>query len=251
MTMWNLWHGCHKKSEGCLNCYMFKGDAKRGNNPEAIHKTNLFNAPITKNRKKEYKIKSGSMIWTCFTSDFFIEEADEWRDEAWQMMRERNDCTFFFITKRPERVMYCLPDDWGMAYDHVQIGVTMENQLRVNERLPILKSLPFKHKTIILEPMLEDIDISSYLDSSINRVVCGGESGYKARPCNFAWIENVRSQCNNVGVSFWFKQTGYRFIKDNKMYLIDRRHQHAQARKATELWKDSVTRVSDYNKEKR
>lgn len=231
--MWNLWHGCHKKSEGCLNCYMFRGDARHGRmDSENVHKTSTFNAPIQKTRKGEYKIKSGSMVWTCFSSDFFVEEADEWRDEAWAMMKERSDCEFFFITKRPERIKEHLPSDWNDGYDNVWIAVTCENQKRADERLPIFKELPIKKKSIICEPMLEKVDFSKYLDNTIVQVVCGGESGYEARPCNYDWILDVRRQCHEKGVPFWFKQTGYRFIKNGKLYIIPRKFQHSQARKA-------------------
>ena len=53
------------------------------------------------------------MIRICMTSDFFLEEADGWRDEAWEIMKIRSDVIFYLLTKRPERVEKCLPSDWG------------------------------------------------------------------------------------------------------------------------------------------
>ena len=47
------------------------------------------------------------------TSDFFLEEADPWRPEAWDIMRLRSDVIFYLLTKRPERAARCLPEDWG------------------------------------------------------------------------------------------------------------------------------------------
>jgi protein gp37 len=89
-----------------------------------------------------------------------------------------------------------------------------------------------KHK-IIIEPLLEHIDLAPYhIGSWIEQVVAGGESGYEARPCNFDWVMELRNVCVEQGVSFWFKQTGARFIKDGKLYPVTRRLQHAQARKA-------------------
>ena len=61
----------------------------------------------------------------------------------------------------------------------------------------------------------------------------GGESGDAARPCNYDWVLSIREQCISQNVSFFFKQTGYRFIKDGKGYLIDRSLQQSQARKAS------------------
>ena len=90
--------------------------------------------------------KSGEMIRVCMNSDFFLEEADPWRDEAWAIIRQRPDVKFWLLTKRPERVSACLPYDWGDGWENVMFNVTCENQRRADERIPILLDLPFKHK---------------------------------------------------------------------------------------------------------
>lgn len=46
MAMWNPWRGCKKCSEGCLYCYIHKGDAKRGVDTSSIEKTKDFDRPI-------------------------------------------------------------------------------------------------------------------------------------------------------------------------------------------------------------
>lgn len=229
---WNLWHGCHKYSEGCKNCYVFRSDSKYDRNPDLVVKTSKFNLPVSKNRKGEYKFPSDTMFWTCFSSDFLVEDADVWRNEAWKMIKERSDCHFLFITKRILRFMKCIPEDWGDGYDNVTVCVTCENQKRVDERLPCFKELPIKHKVFIHEPLLEAINIGSYLDETIEEVVVGGESGYYARDCNYEWIIDIREQCVKKNVTFTFKQTGSYFIKDNKRYKIERKFQHSQAHKA-------------------
>ena len=86
------------------------------------------------------------MLRVCMTSDFFLEEADEWRDEAWEIIRQRPDVKFFLLTKRPQRVVDHLPKDWGDGWENVMFNVTCENQKRADERIPILLELPFKHK---------------------------------------------------------------------------------------------------------
>ena len=59
--IWNPWHGCHKKSEGCLNCYMYYLDAQRGQKSDTVYKVkNNFNLPLKKDRKGNYKIKKGT-----------------------------------------------------------------------------------------------------------------------------------------------------------------------------------------------
>ena len=81
MTLWNPWRGCKKCSEGCLHCYIHKGDAKRGVDTRRIVKTKDFAKPVERLKNGSYKMKSG-MVYTCFSTDFLIEEADQWRDEC-------------------------------------------------------------------------------------------------------------------------------------------------------------------------
>lgn len=231
--MWNLWHGCHKLSAGCQHCYVYRGDLKRGVDSSIVAKTQNFDLPIQKKRTGEYKIPSGTMVYTCFTSDFFVEDADAWRPEAWAMIRERSDLDFMMITKRIDRLADCLPEDWCEGYDNVIICCTVENQDRANYRLPILKVAPIKHKRIVCEPLLERIDLTSFeIGSWAEQVVVGGESGYGDRSCDYDWVLEMRDVCVAQNVSFWFKQTGAKFIKDGKLYNINRRLQHSQARKA-------------------
>ena len=90
--IWNPWHGCIKCSEGCQNCYMYFLDRMRNQNGAEIYKTKSgFSYPLQKDRTGHYKIQSGEQIRVCMTSDFFLEEADPWRVEAWDIMRQRSD----------------------------------------------------------------------------------------------------------------------------------------------------------------
>ena len=167
------------------------------------------------------------------TSDFFIEEADSWRKEIWNIIRTREDLHFAIITKRIERFKNCIPDDWNDGYDNVRIICTCENQSMADERLPIFLELPIKHREIIHEPMLEQINIEKYIkNNKIKCVTCGGESGNNARECNYEWILNTKEQCKKYNVQFYFKQTGANFIKNGQRYNIPRYEQMKQADKA-------------------
>lgn len=229
---WNLWHGCKKKSEGCMNCYVYRRDSEYDIDSSTVKRNKVFYLPIEKNRKGEYKVKSGELIYTCLTSDFFLEDTDEWRKEAWDIIRERKDCTFLIITKRIERFNVGLPDDWNDGWDNVVMYCTCENQKRADERLPIYKELPIKHKKIICEPLLESINLENYLKENIEEVIVGGESGEEARICDYEWVLDIRRQCIEANVPFLFKQTGAKFIKNKKLYRISRKFQHSQAQKA-------------------
>ena len=226
---WNLWHGCHKKTEGCKNCYVYRRDESIGKDSNVIYKTKSFNMPIQKDRKGNYKYPSGTDFMTCFSSDFFVEEADAWRQDALDMIKERSDCTFFLITKRPERIMKVMnPKD----YPNLAIACTMENQKRVDERLPIYMSIDMLYHGIMIEPMLEEIDLEKYDLDRVNQISVGGESGENARIVNFDWIKKIHDLCKEKGISFYFHQTGANIIVDGKLFKIPRNKQHSQAYKA-------------------
>lgn len=251
---WNPWHGCTKISPGCKYCYVYRQDEMYGNpaNSSNCHKNMTFDMPLRKKRDGTYKIPSGKTVFTCFTSDFLLPDADKWRAECWKMMKLRSDCWFYFFTKRIDRLAECLPEDWGEGYDNVIIGCTVENQDRADFRLPVFLSLPIRYKSIIVAPLLEKIDISAYLNDTIEEVSVSGESGKYARPCCYDWILNLRSQCIEKNIPFRFHQTGAHFIKDRKLYNIRRKDQIPQARKAGIdylIGKNAIPETADLNRQ--
>jgi protein gp37 len=214
---------------------MYYLDRMRDMDGSNIFRTkNNFDYPLHTDRKGCYKIQSGEMIRVCMTSDFFLKEADEWREEAWDIMRLRSDVIFFLLTKRPHRVRECLPNDWGDGWENIFFNVTCENQRRADERIPLLLELPFKHKGIFCAPFIGEIHIEKYLQSGqIEKVTCGGENYDGARPCNYDWVKSLRQQCENENITFTFIETGTRFIKDGKLYnLPDKRIQSEMAYKS-------------------
>lgn len=230
MAMWNPWRGCKRYSEGCKYCYIHKGDFKRKINTNDIVKTEDFYKPIEKLKKGSYKIKSG-LVYLCFSSDFLIEEADLWRDECWEMIKERSDLTFLFLTKRIDRFLDCIPNDWNVGYDNVIVCCTVENQENADYKLSVFKELPIKHKCITAQPLLEKINIEKYLDD-IELVVVGGESDYNARALDYDWVLDIREQCIRKNVNFEFRQCGTHFIKDGKKYTLQVHQLTKQARLA-------------------
>jgi protein gp37 len=228
--MWNPWRGCHQYSEGCRYCYIHKGDAKRGVNTGLVVKTDDFYAPVEK-KGGEYRIKAGQTVYLCFSTDFLIEEADEWRSECWKMMAQRPDLHFIFLTKRIKRFLRCIPDDWKDGYDNITVGCTIENQRRADERLSLFSGLPIRHRNIICQPLIEAVSIERYL-GNVELVVVGGESDKHARVLDYDWVLAVREQCMRQGVPFEFRQCGTHFIRDGKQYTIKTRDLFSQARKA-------------------
>ncbi len=230
---WNPWHGCTKISPGCTHCYVYRQDAMYSNELRSseVRKNADFTLPLKRKRDKSYKLPASSVVYTCMTSDFFVPEADKWRAEAWAMIRQRSDLTFFMFTKRIDRFTESLPDDWGEGYENVIVGCTVENQDRADYRLPIFNALPIRHKVIIIAPMLEKMDITPYLNTEIEEVATSGESGIEARILHYDWILDIRRQCVERDIPFCFHQTGAKLLKDGKLYRINRKFQISQAKK--------------------
>lgn len=233
IMQWNPWHGCHKCSPGCMNCYVYYQDSFRDKDSSVVvrNKTN-FDLPLKKNRCGEYKVPPGTTLGSCFTSDFFIEEADEWRAEAWDMIRQRSDVMFLIPTKRIARFAQCVPEDWGEGWDNVAIAVSCENQEMADKRLPILLDAKIAHRLIFVAPILEYVDLCRYHESGrIEQVSVGGESYANARTCDFDWVKRIYLDCEKYGVEFDFHQTGSNFVKDGRRYRIKHRDEHSQAKK--------------------
>lgn len=237
--LWNPWHGCHKYSAGCANCYVFYLDKKRDKDANIVAKSKTnFNLPLKKRRDGSFVIQSGSEVAVCFTSDFFIDEADEWRNEAWEIIKCRQDVNFLICTKRVERIEQCLPSDWGDGYGNVILAATCENQKEADARLPVFLNIPSKRRYILIAPILEYVNLNKYLNKDkINRVSVGGESYENARACDFEWIKRIYSDCKSAGVLFDFHQTGSNFIKEGKLYRLKHNDEYKQAKKGMEYLK--------------
>ena len=229
--IWSPWRGCKRVSEGCRYCYTHKGDKKRNVNTSDIVKTNDFKKLVAKKQDGTYIVPSNQKVNVCFQSDFLIEEADLLREECYQMMYERSDLSFLFLTKRIHRFGVGLPKNWGKGYPNVTVGVSVEDQKTVDERLSYFSSLPILHKNIICQPLLERVDITPYLDG-VELVVVGGEEDKNARVLDYDWVLDIKEQCKKHKVSFVFRQCGTHFLKDGKLYHLKRKDLMHQARLA-------------------
>lgn len=225
--IWNPWHGCHKCSPGCVNCYMYALDAMRGvqESSDVVRLTKSLRYPVQKWRtgehKGQYKIQSGERIRVNMTSDTFLPEADAWRPEMWDIIRERSDVIFWLLTKRPERIRECLPPDWGEGWENVMLNVTCENQAMANIRIPILLSLSAKHKGICVAPMIGPVSLKEALASGqMEEISVGGENYNNPRPCKLEWVQDVAFECRAYRTNFVFYETGTNFWVAGKQHVI-------------------------------
>lgn len=197
---WNPWRGCIKVSQGCKNCYMYRDQKRYGRDPEKVVRASqvTFNQPIKWHEPKK--------IFTCSWSDWFIEQADGWRDSAWDIVRKTPHHTYQILTKRPQNIIERLPKDWGDGYKNVWLGVSVENEDYLY-RLEILSNIPSSVRFISYEPALGKVDFSIWL-SSFRWLISGGESGNHYRPSSTEWFLSVRDQCKEYGVAYFHKQNG-------------------------------------------
>lgn len=208
--VWNPWVGCSKVSEACLNCNV---DCTK---PFKFEGYNFI--------PRRYPEK-GSVILVTLLSDFFIEEADPYREGAWDFIKQHPNLIFLIITKRVDRISGCLPSDWGTGYNNVILSATIENNKRAVERLPIFKQIPAKHKWLSVAPLLEDLNLFDYLvEGWIEHIEVLGEKLFiqcnseTIRACKYEWIKKLSDQCRDLNIRFSVLVCGHKFIYNEETY---------------------------------
>ena len=220
---WNPITGCSKISLGCNNCYAERM-SKRLRGRCGYDAENPFKVTLHPNRLEEpSRWSKPSTIFVCSMGDLFHPEVPfDYIDRVFAVMELCPWHTFLILTKRPQRMA-----DYMGAFDgyiewplpNVWLGVTAENQEMADERIPILLQIPAAIRFVSVEPMVGQADIDSYLIVGADRpgssmrkgidwVICGGETGPKARPMHPDWARTLRDQCQEAGVPFFFKQHG-------------------------------------------
>lgn len=219
-STWNPWRGCDKVSPGCAHCYMFRDQRRYGRDPEVVVRAAdpTFYAPInhlgktsraskwSKERDRCIAEKGRHFVFTCSWSDWFHPAADDWRREAWEIIRRTPLSTYQILTKRPERIAECLPEDWGDGYPNVWLGVTIENR-RFVDRADVLRAVPASVRFISAEPLLGSL-IPGLNLRGIDWVITGGESGPRHRRFDPLWAREIRHLAEMEGTAFLHKQNG-------------------------------------------
>ena len=236
---WNPWRGCDKVSPGCAHCYMFRDQLRYGRDPSTVVRAapGTFFAPHNARKWKEQRFaierkeNRRMRVFTCSWSDFFHPDADEWRDEAWSLIRNCPEYDWQILTKRPELIADRLPREWGEGWPHVWLGVSIENR-RFVHRADLLRQTPAAVRFISAEPLLgplvpkpltrliaertglDEADCTpdpppertgyawgdgyagDALDlTDIDWLIAGGESGPGHRRIDADWVRDLRNAC--------------------------------------------------------
>ena len=203
----NPWWGCNKVSPECKFCYIDGLMRRAGKEPfKGPMRTVHWSKPLKWNRRAA-TTGERPRIFTCSMSDFFHPGADEWRPEAWKLIRQCVNLDWLILTKRPELIPDRLPSDWGDGYSNVWLGVTCGVQSSLH-RISLIKKIPAKVRFISAEPLLESLDFRPHLDGSIQWTITGCEQAGKTkrRPMHIDWVRDIDLQCRDANVAHFFKQ---------------------------------------------
>ena len=219
----NPWWGCTKVSLGCQNCYAESLSKRYGHTVWGAGVNRRFfsekhwQEPLKWNKQAR---ESGerARVFCASMADVFedFSSLDAERNRLWNLINETPWLDWQLLTKRPENVLLMVP--WGQKWpENVWIGTSVENQQVANLRVPILKAIPASIRFLSCEPLLGAIDTLDL--TGIHWLIVGGESGHGHRPIEEEWVRQLRDNCVNSGVAFFFKQWGGRTSKSQGRIL--------------------------------
>jgi protein gp37 len=201
---WNPSIGCNKVSAGCKFCYA-EVMAQRLQAMKTPGYENGFEFTILPERLEvPKKVKKPTKFFVNSMSDLFHEEMPfSFLDRVFDTIRETPQHTYQILTKREENLVKYFSE--RTVPENVWLGVTVEIAIK-KSRVDALRSIDAKIRFLSIEPLLEYI---GELDlTGIHWVIVGGESGHRARPMKPEWAVDIQRQCDEQGVSFFFKQWG-------------------------------------------
>lgn len=236
---WNPVTGCSRVSPGCVNCYAETLSLRMGWSKKPWTAQNAAeNVKLHPERlKAPLKWREGRMVFVNSMSDLFHERVpDEFIDQVFAVMACARLSTFQVLTKRPERMLAYMQSRsraarfWqeaartvGYALEwrgislvpfplpNVWLGVSVEDQRRADERIPLLLETPAAVRFLSVEPLLERVQFplpaqGSVFWGGIHWLIIGGESGRNHRPMDPAWAEELAAQCSAAGCAVVVKQ---------------------------------------------
>jgi protein gp37 len=214
---WNPVAGCAMVSPGCTNCYAQRMAArltamgvkkyagttrKSGGRAVWTGRVNVdetaLAAPLEWKRPLRIFVNSMSDLFQDTVPVSFVRR-------VWNVMKDSNWHTYQILTKRPDRMRDILLKEGFPILKNVWLGTSVESQ-EYTDRIELLRETPAHVRFVSFEPLLGPI---VELDlSSIHWAIVGGESGPRARPMEAWWVEELRDQCVEQDVAFFFKQWG-------------------------------------------
>jgi protein gp37 len=201
---WNPTTGCNKISAGCKYCYaevmtrrlMAMGIEKYKDGFQIRTHVDALNIPYTWKKPKVVFVNSMSDLFHPGIPLEFIKE-------VFAVMNDNPKHIFQVLTKRAERLFEIQQElNWT---SNIWMGVSVEDE-RVTERIDFLRQTNAAIKFLSCEPLIGPLMNLNL--TGIDWVIVGGESGRKARPMEEWWVWDIKQQCQEQEVLFFFKQWG-------------------------------------------
>lgn len=232
---WNPLAGCSIVSEGCRNCYAMRlaarleamGQEKYAGlttrhgarviwNGELNEDWDALRAPLRWRKPRRVFVNSMSDLFHERVSDAFI-------SAVWKIMRATPRHTYQVLTKRPGRMRRAARElnvgSNGMPLPNVWLGVSVEDRVSAEQRIPNLQYTFARVRFLSIEPLISPL---VGVDLACDWVIVGGESGPGARPMDPDWVRVIRNVCCAAGTPFFFKQWGGASPKANGRMLDGR-----------------------------
>ncbi|MEM9906369.1 MAG: phage Gp37/Gp68 family protein [Cyanobacteria bacterium P01_D01_bin.44] len=203
-STWNPTTGCSKISPGCANCYAERfAERWRGISNHPYEQG--FDFKIWHSRLDiPLSWKKPRLIFVNSMSDLFHSEvSNSFIIKTFSVMEKAHWHTFQVLTKRPKRMLEIARKIGGFP-PNVWAGVSVESQ-SWSWRIRVLSEVPADIRFLSCEPLLGPLLLPLH---NIHWVIVGGESGSGARPVQIDWIRDIRNQCLEADVPFFFKQWG-------------------------------------------
>lgn len=236
----NLWWGCQEIHEGCDHCYARTFDKRVGGNHWGAHSARRMIRSVWGDLAKwqkdaqlageQRRVFCGSMMDIFEVSKPLVNvkgnplngETSELRSRLFgEVVPVSPNLLFLFLTKRPQNIAKMIPAEWlNNPPANVMYGYSAVNQKTYDQGILHLLKVPGRH-FLSCEPLIGEINFGllgtlpadiapnyTLVHERIHWIICGGESGHKARPMAAEWARGMREQCAGVGVPFFMKQMG-------------------------------------------
>lgn len=242
---WNPVTGCDRVSPGCDNCYALTMSARLKAMDQPKYQTDgrpetsgpgfgVQTHPDTLDEPLRWR-KPRRVFVNSMSDLFHPQVPDEFIARVFAVMLDTPQHTYQVLTKRPKRmrsfVHLWLGESWAQWLDNLWLGVSVEDQERADQRIPLLLDTPAAIRFVSAEPLLGHVRLDEIRGSNgldylpltgttapeprIHWVIVGGESGPGARPMQIEWAHQLVRQCQQAGIAVFVKQLGSHFGRDH------------------------------------
>ena len=219
----NPWIGCTKVSPGCDHCYAENMAKRYGWAEWGIGKPRRRTSGANWVAPLRWDVRAKTTgrrlrVFCASLADVFDNEVPpEWRLDLWSLIDSTPNLDWLLLTKRIGNVGKMAKSNWWLDGwpANVWLGISVVNQEEADRDIPKLLAVPARVRFLSCEPLLGPIDLKRWMgnlpwDSELNLdwVIVGGESGGAARPMSPQWARDLRDQCADFNIPFFFKQWG-------------------------------------------